>query len=55
MKEVIETIINSTALTLTSFGVISITSGKHIGYFAILFGVGLEFLKYWGRKNKYWK
>ena len=54
-KEVIETIINTAALTLTSFGVIEITSQHYYGFICIMFGMGLEFLKYYGRKKKLWK
>lgn len=53
-RPVIETIINTVALALTAFGVQQITSGELIGYLAVCFGMGLEFLKYWGRKNNYW-
>lgn len=56
-KPVIETIINTTALALTSYGVLEITKGSPnfpFGYLAVLFGAGLEFFKYWGRKKKYW-
>jgi hypothetical protein len=54
-KEIIETIINTTALSLTSFGVVNITSGKYFGFVCISFGMILEFFKYWGRKKKFWK
>ena len=55
-KEIIETIINSTALTLTSLGVVKLsTTGESFGFILILFGMGLEFLKYYGRKKKLWK
>ena len=53
-KPVIETIINSVALALTSFGVLSITSGKWEGYVAIAFGVALEYFKYIGRSKNLW-
>ena len=53
-KPVIETIINTVALALTAYGVQQITTGKLIGYIAVCFGMGLEFIKYWGRKNNYW-
>jgi len=53
-KPVIETMINSAALALFSFGVSNITSGSYKGYFMILFGAGLEFLKYKGRQIKLW-
>lgn len=53
-KEIIETIINSVALTLTSTGVYKINTGHYDGYLMIGFGVGLEFFKYWGRKEQLW-
>lgn len=54
-KPVIETIINTTALALTSFGVLDITQhGGWKGYLTIAFGMSLEYLKYWGRKHKLW-
>lgn len=54
-KEVIETIINTCALALTSFGVVEITAQHYYGFVCITFGMGLEFLKYYGRKKKLWK
>ena len=49
-KPVIETIVNTVALALTSFGVVAITvNGDWKGYLAILFGMAIEFMKYWGR------
>jgi hypothetical protein len=59
-KPVIETMINTAALALTSFGVITLTSINCTwelflkGSLLIFMGAGLEFYKYWGRKNKYW-
>lgn len=54
-KEIIETIINTSALTLTSFGVLEITKGNYFGFICILFGMGIEFIKYYGRYKKLWK
>jgi hypothetical protein len=54
-KPIIETMINTTALALTSFGVVEITKGVYYGFLCILFGMGLEFLKYLGRHKKFWK
>ena len=51
-KPIIETIINSVALALTSYGVVTITQGNYNGYIAIAFGVALEWLKYKGRASK---
>ena len=53
-KPIIETIINSVALALTSYGVIRITSGEADGYIAIVFGVLLEYFKYIGRSKNLW-
>ena len=53
-KPIIETIINSTALTLTALGVVKIQGDEWLGLLLILFGIGLEFFKYWGRKQDYW-
>lgn len=53
-KPFISTLINTTALTLTSYGVLQITTNNNSGYMAVLFGFGLEFMKYWGMKHKYW-
>jgi hypothetical protein len=47
-------IINSTALTLTTWGVLEIQKANYYGFFVILFGVGLEFLKYTGRRYDFW-
>lgn len=55
-KPVIETLINTAAIALTSFGVVQITTGGLFlqGYISVLFGVGLELLKYYGRNKEYW-
>ncbi len=53
-KPVIETMINTTALALTSFGVQDIITGGWRGFIIIIFGAGLEFLKYLGRQKKFW-
>jgi len=53
-QPVIETIINSVALALTSLGVVQITNDNYLGLVCISFGIGLEFFKYWGRKKIYW-
>ena len=52
-KPIIETIINTSALALTTLGVVNVQKGDYLGLCLILFGAGLEFFKYWGRKNKY--
>ena len=53
-KPIIETIINTSALTLTATGTNFLLNKDYYGSFLILIGAGLEFFKYWGRKNKYW-
>ena len=53
-KPIIEAIINSVALALTSYGVVRITTGNYDGYYAIMFGVILEWAKYEGRKRNLW-
>ena len=53
-KPIIETIINTTALALTAYGVQRITTGAYDGYLTIVFGMGLEFFKYKGRQKKLW-
>ena len=55
-KPVIETLINTAAIALTSYGVLQITTGGNFlqGYIPILFGIGLELLKYYGRNKNYW-
>ena len=59
-KPIIETIINTSALALTSFGVILLTTNSTgwesfiKGGLLILFGASLEFAKYWGRNKKLW-
>ena len=52
-KPVIETAINGAALMLIAFGAVSVTNGNMNGYLMMVFGVGLEWFKYWGRR-KYW-
>ena len=53
-KPVIETMINTTAILLTGAGGSMAIAGKYYGIILIIFGFGLEFFKYWGRKNEYW-
>ena len=52
-KPVIETAINGAALMLIAFGAVSVTNGNANGYLMMVFGVGLEWFKYWGRRT-YW-
>lgn len=53
-KATIETMINTAALSLTSFGVLEITKNNYYGFLCVLFGMGLEFFKYYGRSKKFW-
>jgi len=53
-KPIIETIINTTALALTAAGTQWVLTEKYMGFCLILFGAGLEFFKYLGRKNNFW-
>ena len=61
-KPVIETMINTAALALTSFGVLTITSSNGDltyaciakGLILIAFGAGLEYFKYLGRFKNLW-
>lgn len=54
-KPIIETLINTTALSLTSWGVLQITKDNNwIGALGISFGVLLEYIKYLGRQKKLW-
>jgi len=53
-KPVIETIINTAAISLTTFGVTEIMKQNYFGFLVVIFGAGLEFLKYLGRKKKFW-
>jgi len=56
-KPIIETIVNTTALALTATGTAWVVDGcSHggLGFVLILFGGGLEFFKYWGRKIELW-
>jgi len=53
-KPVIETIINTAAIALSALGVVQVQSGDYLGLVLIAFAAGLEFFKYWGRKNNFW-
>ena len=52
-KPVIETLINTAALALTATGTSMLLAKEIFGFLLILFGAGLEWFKYWGRR-KYW-
>ena len=53
-KPVIETIINTCALTITATGTTFLISKDYWGFLLISFGAALEFYKYWGRSKKLW-
>ena len=53
-KPLIETIINTSAIAISTMGVIDIQKGNYTGFAFIVFAAGIEFFKYWGRKNNYW-
>ena len=53
-KPIIETIINTSALAITAYGVVQITTGNQWGYVALFAGLGIEWFKYWGRKKQFW-
>ena len=53
-KPIIETIINTIALATTATGTTLILGKDYYGFILICFGAGLEFLKYWGRKQNLW-
>ena len=53
-KATIETMINTAAIALTSFGTFEITKGNYFGFVVIMFAMGLEYFKYKGRKNRLW-
>ena len=53
-KATIETIVNTAAIALTTYGVTTIINRDYYGFLVILFGMFLEFFKYWGRNKKLW-
>lgn len=56
-KAIIETMINTTAIALTSMGTLLLTQADGDfwkGLALIFIGMSLEFIKYWGRKIKLW-
>ena len=54
-KPVIETLINTAALALTTFAVTEIIAGRYYGFIVLAVAMGLEYGKYAGRKKKLWK
>ena len=53
-KPIIETLVNTAALALTTFGVAEIMKQNYYGFLCLSFGMGLEFFKYMGRQHKLW-
>ena len=53
-KATIETIVNTCAIALTTFGVTEIINKSYYGFLVIIFGMSLEFFKYYGRYKKLW-
>jgi len=53
-KPIIETIINTSAIALSTLGVTRVQQGDYKGLLLIVFAAGLEFFKYWGRKLEFW-
>lgn len=56
-KAIIDTIVNTTAIALTATGtswIVNNFSHNGLGFVLIIFGVGLEYFKYWARKKKLW-
>ena len=53
-KPVIETGINGAALVFIATGTNFAIKGDYYGLLLVVFGVTLEFFKYWGRKKEYW-
>jgi len=53
-KPIVETMINTAALALTSAGTIQAINGQMWGLILIACGAGLEYFKYWGRHKLLW-
>lgn len=53
-RPTIETIVNTAALAITSFGTALLLQRDYFGFLLILFGMALEFFKYWGRSKDLW-
>ena len=53
-KATIETITNTTAIAISSLGVMNVGKGDYLGLVLIVFAAGLEWFKYWGRSKKLW-
>ena len=53
-RPVIETVINTAAIALSTLGVVNVQKGDYLGLCLITFAAGLEFFKYWGRRKQFW-
>ncbi len=53
-KPIIEAIINTAALAIAASGVVMIQAKEVFGFVLILFALGIEWFKYWGRKENFW-
>lgn len=53
-KPVIETIINTAAIAMTSLGIVNLQSNGWKGFLLVAFAVGLEWFKYKGREKNLW-
>lgn len=53
-KPVIETMMNTAAIAMTTAGTAMLLSKDVFGFLLVCFGAGLEYFKYWGRKKKLW-
>lgn len=53
-KPMIETVLNSIAIGITSVGINLLISKDYFGFLLIFLSVGAEFFKYWGRNKKLW-
>ena len=52
-KPLIETIINTTAIAVTATGTTWLLAKDYVGVLLVLFGILLEWFKYYGR-GKWW-
>ncbi len=53
-KPIIETIINTAALAITAFGTQQIINGNYYGFMCVIFGMIIEYFKYFGRHKNLW-
>ena len=53
-KPTIETIINTAAIALTTFGVNEIMKTNYYGFICLAFAMLMEWIKYFGRAKKLW-